>query len=230
MEPDCSLPHTQLSVTCPYLEPDQSSPYASHPTFWRSILLLSSYLGLKLLSGLFPSRFPTKTLYRTLPSPIRTTYITYLIILDFITRTKLGEEYRSLCSSLRSFSPLPLSSLLLGPNIILNTHFSNNLSLRSSLNVSDQVSHPYKTTVKIRVLNILIFKFFDSKLEDKRFCTEWKQAFPDFNMLLVSSWMEVWFVQFFLNIWILPPFQKNNYQFSYYNFVLHSHLETWACT
>jgi hypothetical protein len=35
---------------------------------------------------------------------------------------------------------------MLGPYIVLNTLFSNTLSLRSSINVSDQVSHPYKTT------------------------------------------------------------------------------------
>ena len=37
------------------------------------------------------------------------------------------------------------------------TLFSNTLWLRFSLNVCDQVSHPYKTTGKIRVLYILIF-------------------------------------------------------------------------
>ena len=34
-----------------------------HPTSWRSILILSTHLHLGLSSGLFPSGFPTKTLY-----------------------------------------------------------------------------------------------------------------------------------------------------------------------
>jgi len=68
--------------------------------------------------------------------------------------------------------PFPLISSLLGPNILLNTMFSNTLSFLSSRNVNDQVSHPYKTTGKIIVLYNLIFKFLGSNLEDKRFCTE----------------------------------------------------------
>jgi len=44
----------------------QSKP--SHPTSWRSILILSSRLRLGLPSGLFSSGFPTKTLYTPLPS------------------------------------------------------------------------------------------------------------------------------------------------------------------
>ena len=45
--------------------------------------------------------------------------------------------------------PFPVTSSLLSPNILLNTMFSKTLSFFSSCNVSDQVSHPYKTTGKL---------------------------------------------------------------------------------
>jgi len=58
----------------------------------------------------------------------------------------LGEEYKSFISSLCNLLHSPVTSSLLGPNILLNTMFSNTLSFLSSRNVNDQVSHPYKTT------------------------------------------------------------------------------------
>ena len=93
---------------------------------------------------LLPSDLPTKTLYTPLLSPTRATCPAYLILLDFITRTNFGEQYRSLSSSLCSFLHSSFTSSFLGPNIFPSTPFSNTLSLCSFLDVSDQISVPYK--------------------------------------------------------------------------------------
>jgi hypothetical protein len=98
----------------------QSIP--SHHNSWRTILILSSHRRLGFPSGVFPSNFPTKTLYTPHLTPLRPTCPAHL--LDFITRTILGEEYRSLCSSLCSFLHSPVTSSLLAPNILLSTLFS----------------------------------------------------------------------------------------------------------
>ena len=67
----------------------------------------------------FPHQIPVYA------SPLtHTRYITaHLILLDFTTRKILGEEYRSLSSSSCIFHPSPVTSSLLGPNILLSTLF-----------------------------------------------------------------------------------------------------------
>ena len=156
-EPKGSLPHSQASATCLYPGPAQSSPHThileNHPNIIRPSTPRSPQWSPSL-------RFPHQDPIHPLSLPIRATCPAHLILLDFITRTILGEEYksfRSLYNSLHS----PVTSSPLGPNILLNSIFSKTLSFLSSRNVSDHVSHPYKTTGKIIVLYILIFKFLD---------------------------------------------------------------------
>ena len=71
-----------------------------HPTSWRPILILSFQLCLGLPSGLFPTIFPTKILYIPFISPIFATWPAHLIRLHLIIRKKLGDEYKSLHSSI----------------------------------------------------------------------------------------------------------------------------------
>jgi hypothetical protein len=82
--------------------------------------------------------------------------------LSLIILIILGEAYK-LCSFLQPH----VTSSLFGPNI-LNTLFSNTLSLCSSRNVRDQVLDLYRTTSKVIVLYILILMFLDSRREEMK--------------------------------------------------------------
>ena len=106
---------TQMFITSltsvRHLSLSWASPFQSiypHPTSWRSVVILLIYLRLGLPSGLLPSGFPTKTLYTPLSSPICATCPAHLILLDFISRTILGEEYKSYeCCAMFLLETLP---------------------------------------------------------------------------------------------------------------------------
>ena len=79
-------------TTVRHLSLSWASPIQSiypHPTSWRSILILSTDLGLGLPSGFLHSGFPSKTLYTPLSSPIRATCPAQLILLDTYLLTYL---------------------------------------------------------------------------------------------------------------------------------------------
>jgi len=85
--------------------PSQLDPVHNRTFHFLKIHLnISSHLRLGLPSGLFPSGFPTRTLYTPLPFPIHATCPAHLFLPDFITRTILGEQYMSLTFWRRKFT------------------------------------------------------------------------------------------------------------------------------
>jgi hypothetical protein len=76
------------------------------------------------------------------------------------------EYYLVRCSNHKVLRYVAFVTLLL-PSLVRPTPFSNTLSLRSSLNMRDQVSHPHKTTDKVTVLYIfnIIFWIANRKTE-----------------------------------------------------------------
>jgi hypothetical protein len=90
MEPESLFPHSQVSVTCPYPEPAWSSPYPHIPlpediTYYYPLIYSWDF---KVVS--FSKVSPPNPVY-TSPPPNTRYMPTYFILLDFITRTVVGE-------------------------------------------------------------------------------------------------------------------------------------------
>ena len=170
MEPQGSLPHSQVPATCPCPKPARSSPYPHILKIHLNITLPSKPGSPKWsLSLRFPHQNPVYA--SSLPRKCYMPHLFHFSWFDQPNNVWWGVQISQLLFC--SFLHPPVTSSLLDPNILLSTLFSNTLNLHTSLNVSDQVAHPIKTTGKIIVLYILISIFLDSKLENTRFFTNW---------------------------------------------------------
>jgi len=129
-----------------------------HSTSWRSILAWV----FQVVS--FPQFFPPKPCIRLTSPPYVLHAPPTSIFSIWSPKQYWLSNTESLSSSLRSFLYSPVTSFLLDLNTLLNTLFSNTLSLHFSLNVSDQVSHPCKTTGNIIVLFIHLVNLWAIKV------------------------------------------------------------------
>ena len=131
----------------------------SHPSSWRSIVvLLSSHWRLRLPSCLLPSGFSAKIVYAF---PFSSTYVArsaYMLILIIFR-----EEYKS------------------------QHHTLEHLSIRSSINVKDQVSHPYKTITKIIVLSRIIRMVFRRQTRQQTIMDLMRAETPWVYSMMISA-------------------------------------------
>jgi len=174
MVPESSLQHSQAPTTCPYPKPQQSSPCLPipHPTSWRYILILSSHLCLGVPSSLSLRSPPPKPCMHL--SCLQ--YVPHAPPISFF----LFDHQNNVLWGLEIIKLLAMQSLWLycylvplRPKCLPQYPILEHPQPMLSLSVTDRVSHPYKTTGRIVVLNILIIIFLDIKLEGKRFCTIW---------------------------------------------------------
>ena len=129
MEPESSLPHSQEPATCPCPEPARSSPYPHIPLPEDPFqYYLPIYAWVSLVVSLLQV-FPPKPCIR-LSSPL---YMLHAPPISFFSILS-PEQYwvrntDNISSSLCSFLHSLVTSSLFGTTILLNTLFSNILSL-----------------------------------------------------------------------------------------------------
>jgi len=118
MESENLLPHFKVFGIYCYPKSDRFQSLLPHPTSWRFVLILCYHLRLGLPSGLFPSGFSTKTLYEyTYTFPLYVLYAPSVSMFSIWSPDKYCAS-----SSLCSFFQSPVTSSLLGPNILLSKH------------------------------------------------------------------------------------------------------------
>ena len=128
-----------------------------HPTSWRLFLILFSHLRLGFTGDLFLSGLAIRTVHAPVLSPIHATSLAHLILLDSITRNKILWPVQIIKLLIMYFSLLPSVLALLSSRCTPYPHILKHPRPTSPLNVTDQVSHPYKTRSKVIVLYSLEF-------------------------------------------------------------------------
>ena len=149
MDPKSSLPHSHVPATCLYPELAPFSPRPHIPLPDDTPLYYPSTYTWFFQVVSFPQVSPPKTCIRFssphtcyMPRPFHSSRFNHL--------NNIREQYRSLSSSLCTFLHSPVISSLSGPNILLNTLFSNTLSVRSSFNVKQDLIQKYFLPFKQR--------------------------------------------------------------------------------
>jgi len=116
------------------------------------------------------------------------------------------------------FSSLPSYLVPLRPKYT----FQHPILKHSQPTFLPQCGRPSFTPIQNNRQNYIYLNFWivDWKTKD----SAPKNSKHSLTLLLISSWIIFWFVK--VLFWIRPPFQRNCYQSSYCDFVLHSELET----
>jgi hypothetical protein len=109
-----------------------------------------------------------------------TSFSAHPIFPDLIIIIIFDEGCKLWISSLYNLLRLPITS----PLVLLLTLLSKTVSLCTSLNGRDQVSHSYEAASKI--MNSIIFRQQTRKQK-----TNVQQAFSDFNLSLISSRIQI---------------------------------------
>jgi len=164
MQPKCTLLHSQTTTTCPYPDPQESSPYTpSH--------FLKIHLHITLPST---SRFSKWSLSLRLShqNPVCTSPISNACHMPCPSNSSLN-HLNLIWAGLQIINLLIMQSLLPSYLIPLITKY---LPQHPSLEhpqpmllpqCERQVSHPYRTVGKTILLYILIFMLFNNTLKDK---------------------------------------------------------------
>ena len=152
MEPEGSLPHSQVPATCQYPDSGRSSPY---PTSHFLKIHLNIILSFTPVSSRWTISLSLihQNLVRASPLPLRATCPAHPFLFAFITHTIFCEQYRTSSFSLCCFLHSPVTSSL---------SLSNNKIFIFKSSFLCIVAH-YSTR------NIQEIQFFS------QFCTAWRQ-------------------------------------------------------